>query len=423
MFKFEIEGGSELSGNIFVSGSKNAALTMLPAAILTDKKIKYYNLPNVQDITSMLAMFCDIGADVSIGNDGKSFVDIKFEKNIKTIGSYDYVSKMRASILIFGPMLARFGKAEVSLPGGCAIGVRPVDLHITALETLGAKIEIKNGYLVGSVPNGKLKGGTINFQKITVGGTENALMAACLATGTTIINNAAIEPEIVALGNMLNSMGAKISGLGTSVIKIEGVECLNGCEITVPSDRIQTYTYAIISAATGFGLKILNASIDDFIGTTKILEEVGIKIEEKNGKIETIKTKDQLCPISVITAPVPGFPTDCQAQLMALLTKVKGISVISEDIFENRMMHVPELNRMGANIKLHGNTATIHGVEKLSGAEVMATDLRASASLVIAGLMAKGKTTIKRIYHIERGYDFISAKLEACGAKIKKLKE
>ncbi len=424
MFKYIIEGGNELSGNIRIYGSKNTALTALPAAILTDEPVRFTNLPHVQDIVSMLAIFSEIGADISIDEykeDTTPALSLSFTGNIKNAIHYELVRKMRASILLMGPMLARFGSAEISLPGGCTIGARPVDLHIMAMEKLGAIITLEDGYIKATTKNGRLEGGIIDFPKTTVGGTENALMAASLAKGTTIIKNAAIEPEVVNLCDLLISMGADIKGVGTNELTIIGKDKLHGASYHVPSDRIQTFTYAIASAATGFGINITGGKIEDFLGTLDVLSRMGIEIKEENGIIKAIKSKPKLLPTNVTTAPIPGFPTDCQAQLMALMTTIEGKSTISEDIFENRMMHVPELIRMGANISLQGNTAEITGVPSLSGAQVMATDLRASASLVIAGLMAKGKTTINRVYHIDRGYDFLPAKLEACGAKIQKI--
>jgi len=426
MFKYIIEGGYNLSGNIRIYGSKNTSLTVLPVAILTDEPVNFTNLPHVQDVVLMLAMFADIGADISLNKyypDKTPSLSLCFKNNIKNIASYEFVSKMRASILLLGPMLARFGYTEISLPGGCAIGARPVDLHIMAMRQLGANVFIDNGYIKATAPKGGLVGGVIDFPKITVGGTENALMACVLAKGLTVIKNAAIEPEIVHLCNILLKMGAKIEGVGTNELRIMGVDKLHGANYHIPSDRIQTFTYAIISAATGFGIDVIGSTMDDFIGTLDILYNAGISIQEENSVIKVIKIEKNLKPINVTTAVIPGFPTDCQAQLMALMSVVKGDSYISEDIFENRMMHVPELNRMGANIDLRGSCAKVSGVENLSGAQVIATDLRASASLVIAGLMAKGVTEIHRVYHIDRGYDFLPAKLESCGAKISKVFE
>ena len=426
MFKYIIEGGNKLSGNVSIYGSKNTALTVIPAAILSDEPVIFSNLPHVQDVVSMASILSDLGASLELltaKTDETMRLSFKCNQNIKTQIHYDYVSKMRASILLMGPMLARFGFCEISLPGGCAIGVRPVNLHIMAMEKLGAEVTLHDGYLRAIAKSGKLIGNTIDFPIVTVGGTENAVMAACLAEGETVINNAAIEPEITNLCDMLSRMGADISGSGTRQIRIQGKKSLHGAEYRVPSDRIQTFTYAIASAATGFGIKLKGADIEDFLGTTDVLNAIGIDVKQVDkNTIDVIQTRE-LLPTTIVTAPIPGFPTDCQAQAMALLSCVKGKSVVIEEMFENRMMHVAELNRMGANITLKGNTAFVEGVESLSGASVMATDLRASASLVIAGLMAKGKTTINRVYHIDRGYDFLPAKLEACGAKISKIFE
>ncbi|QED23356.1 UDP-N-acetylglucosamine 1-carboxyvinyltransferase [Candidatus Deianiraea vastatrix] len=426
MFKYVIEGGNQLSGNVRIFGSKNTSLTVLPAAILTDEVLEFTNLPHVQDVVSMLAMFADVGATISLKNsteDASLALSLSFKGDIKNIAAYEFVSKMRASILLLGPMLSRFGYTEISLPGGCTIGSRPVDLHIMAMEKFGAEITLENGYIKARAPKGGLVGGRIEFPKITVGGTENALMAAVLAKGETIIENAAIEPEILYLCDILIKMGAKIDGVGTHTLKITGVAKLHGAKYCVPSDRIQTFTYSIISAATGFNVDIVGASMGDFLGTIKPLSDMGIEVFEKDGVIKTVKKGEKLTPVNVKTDVIPGFPTDCQAQLMALCAVTEGKSIISEDIFENRMMHVPELNRMGADIKIDGNTAYVNGVKSLFGTKVMATDLRASACLVIAGLVAKGTTEISRVYHIDRGYDFLPAKLEACGAKIRKITE
>ncbi len=426
MFKYVIEGGASLKGNIAISGSKNSALSILPVAILTDQAVNFTNLPHVHDISSMLSMFFDIGADISMlgasVENENSITKIQFCKQMKSIASYDFVKKMRASVLVLGPMLARLGHAAVSLPGGCAIGTRPVDLHIMAMERLGATITLENGYITATARNG-LHGNTIIFPKVTVGGTINAIMAAVLAKGGTKITNAATEPEIIATCEALVSMGAKITGYGSSEIEIQGVDILHGANIKIPIDRIQAFTYIIASAATGCGIEISGATMQDLIGTIDVLESAGIKLTQDKSIIKVSQMANKFLPIDVITAPTPGFPTDCQAQLMALLSTVNGTSNITEEIFENRMMHVSELVRMGADIKLEGHKAIINGVKFLSGAEVMATDLRASASLVIAGLMAHGKTIISRTYHIDRGYDFLPAKLEKCGAKILKVQE
>ena len=425
MFKYLIENSPKLHGNISISGSKNSSLPILAACLLTDEFIQLSNCPHVSDILLTLNMLNQIGVNVSFSQyeNGELLINLQSHQNVKTVCSYDFVKQMRASILMLGPMLAKFGEAEISLPGGCAIGVRPVDRHIKALEKMGAVIKIKNGYLNAHVSNGKLKGTDITFDDITVGGTENVLMAACLAEGETIIHNAAIEPEIIHLIDFLIAMGAKITGKGTHKITIQGVKSLNGIKYSIPTDRIQAYTYAIISAATGFGITLSNTSKNDFTGTENVLEQIGIGLEQIGDKLHIKQIKDDLYSANFTTAPMPGFPTDCQAQTMALLTVVNGVSIVSEGIFENRMMHVAELLRMGADIKLNGHTAIVTGIKNLNGAEVMATDLRASASLVIAGLIAKGKTTINRIYHIERGYDFLPTKLEICGAKIKKIRE
>ncbi len=419
MDKLKIEGGYPLDGTIKISGAKNAALPLITATILTKDTVTFENVPQLQDIESLVALMEDIGAKID-RNDATMVID---NGNINsTTAPYELVRKMRASILVLGPLLARYGSAKVSLPGGCAIGTRPVDLHIDALRQMGAEIELKDGYIHAEVPKGRLDAAQIIFAKKSVGATENLLMAACLADGTTTLSNAAQEPEITDLAECLIGMGAKISGLGTDTLEIVGVEKLSSTTHTVIPDRIETGTYAIAAAMTGGRVRLENTRLDLLDALTPVLQMAGVDItEEDNGDITVERKTNRLNAVDITTEPYPGFPTDLQAQLMAMLTIAEGAGMVKETIFENRFMHVPELARMGADITIHGSSALVRGVTHLKGAEVMATDLRASVSLILAGLVADGTTVINRIYHLDRGYEDLENKLGACGAKLERL--
>ncbi len=418
MDKLRICGGHRLNGEITVSGAKNAALKHMCAALLSSESLFLENSPtSLRDIRSQTELLKHLGCTVSC-NDRLMAINAG---NITSFEApYDIVRKMRASILVLGPLLARFGQARVSLPGGCAIGARAVDLHIKGLEQMGATIVLEEGYINATAPKGGLQGAVINFPKVSVGATENLMMAATLANGTTVLNNAAQEPEIVDLGECLIKMGANITGLGTSSITIEGVKSLGSATHTILPDRIETGTYMIAVAMTGGTLRLKNAQLDHLGALVEPLERMGVEITEDGTDIIVARNGAKLVGTDITTAPYPGFPTDLQAQFMAMLTLAEGTSTVRENIFENRFMHVPELCRMGANISVEGNTATVRGVEKLKGAEVMATDLRASVALVLAGLVAEGDTTVNRIYHLERGYENIAEKLGNCGADIQK---
>jgi UDP-N-acetylglucosamine 1-carboxyvinyltransferase len=416
--KIRIVGGQKLNGTIPVSGAKNAALKLMCAALLTDETLFLTNAPNaLRDIQSQTDLLEHLGCTVQ-REDGRMAISAK---NITSqTAPYDLVRKMRTSILVLGPLLARFGEASVSLPGGCAIGTRPVDMHIYALEALGAQITLENGYIHAKVPGGRLKGDKILFPKVSMGATENALMAATLAEGETIIANASREPEIVNLGECLIKMGAKIEGLGTPTITVQGTQKLGGAYHEILPDRIETGTYMIAVALTGGTVRLKNARADLLSSLIGPLQKAGVQIEQEDTDIIVSRNGTPLRGTDIMTEPFPGFPTDLQAQFMTMLTLCDGAGLVTETIFENRFMHVPELCRMGANITVHGNSAIIRGVPKLTGAEVMATDLRASVALVLAGLVAEGETTINRIYHLERGYENLVEKLSACGAQIKR---
>jgi UDP-N-acetylglucosamine 1-carboxyvinyltransferase len=425
MKKLFIKGGKKLQGTVSIAGAKNAALPLMVASILTEEKLTLLNMPHVADISTMANLLANLGIKIELdgankdgGNQGRVVIfDAKEISN--PVAPYDLVSKMRASILILGPLLARFGRAKVSLPGGCAIGTRPVDLHLKAMEKLGAKIELVNGYVEAYVDE-RLKGAEINFEKVSVGATQSTMMAASLAVGETILNNAACEPEIIDLAKCLNAMGAKIFGAGTSRIVIQGVEKLHGAEHKIIADRIEAGTYAIAAGITGGCLKLTGVEMWLFGGFKEELERAGIKLTQiSNNEIEVTRSSDEINSVSISTHPFPGFPTDMQAQFMSLMTLSNGVATIEETIFENRFMHVLELVRMGANIESHGNIAIVKGVKKLTGAEVMATDLRASVSMVLAALVAEGETIINRLYHLERGYERLAEKLISCGADIK----
>lgn len=427
MKKLLIRGGKKLSGNVQIAGAKNAALPLMVASILTEEKLTLTNVPHVSDISTMANLLMNLGINVQMdgfdkdfGNEGRALVfDAKEISN--PIAPYDLVRKMRASIFILGPLLARLGKAKVSLPGGCAIGTRPVDLHLKAMEKLGAKIELSGGYVDAHV-EGRLKGAEINFEKVSVGATENTLMAATLAEGETIINNSACEPEIIDLAKCLTAMGAKIQGAGTPRIIIQGVEKLHAARHKIIADRIEAGTYAVAAGITGGRIKLQGVEMWILGGFREELEKAGLALTQVSPtEVEVTRGGLVINPVSISTHPFPGFATDMQAQFMSLMAVADGASTIEETIFENRFMHVLELVRMGANIESHGNLAVVKGVKKLTGAEVMATDLRASVSLVLAGLVAEGETTINRLYHLERGYERLAEKLIACGADIKML--
>ncbi|MBI5128486.1 MAG: UDP-N-acetylglucosamine 1-carboxyvinyltransferase [Rhodopseudomonas palustris] len=427
MDRIRIVGGNKLHGTIPISGAKNAALPLMIAALLSDETLILDNVPRLADVALLQRILGNHGVDIMAA--GKRPGDHEYQgqtlhisaKNIiDTTAPYDLVSKMRASFWVIAPLLARMHEAKVSLPGGCAIGTRPVDLLIMALEKLGAEISIDAGYVVASAPGG-LKGATIEFPKVTVSGTHVALMAAALAKGTTIISNAACEPEITDVADCLNKMGAKITGAGTPRILIEGVAKLHGARHTVLPDRIETGTYAMAVAMTGGEVQLSGARPELLQSALDVLSQAGATITVNNDGIKVARNGAGISPVTVTTAPFPGFPTDLQAQLMALMTRAKGASHITETIFENRFMHVQELARFGAKISLDGETATIDGVSKLRGAPVMATDLRASVSLVIAALAAEGETMVNRIYHLDRGFERLEEKLSACGATIERI--
>ncbi len=412
-----VEGGNKLSGVFEVSGAKNAALPNMAATILTSEEIVIENIPNLLDVETMVKLLEHIG--VKVNKIKEKTYSFKLENPISFLAPYDLVNKMRASILILGPMLARFGYAEVALPGGCSIGTRPVDLHLKALEKMGAEIKIEHGFIKASAPKG-LKGTHIFFDKITVTGTENILMAAVLAKGQTVIENAALEPEVVDLAVMLKKMGADIEGEGTHRIVINGVESLKGSHHTVIPDRIEAGTFLIISALNDGNVIIRNYPRQYLEYVEEILKHIGIYIVDLGNNEILVKRDDVLRPVNVETREYPLFPTDLQAQFITLLCFANGVSEITENIFENRFMHIPELNRLGANIEIKGKTAIVRPVDKFSGAEIKATDLRASAAMVIAGLVAEGETKIHHIYHLDRGYEHIDEKLINIGAKIRR---
>lgn len=417
MEKLLIKGGASLKGEISCSGAKNAALPMIAATILSDEDVILKNLPYLQDITTMFELLGSMGADILL-NENMDFTIASNNLREKE-ARYELVKTMRASILVLGPLVAKYGEARIALPGGCAIGSRPVNYHLDALEQLGATITLKNGYIEASAK--KLIGSKIKFDGITVTGTENIMMAACLAEGTTTLTNVAKEPEIIDLAEFLNKMGAKISGAGSDEITIEGVKRLYGTEHSIPADRIEAGTYLVAAAVTNGEIKINGINPNRLIKVLDKLIETGAKVETSEDSISLIMNKDKPKPVDITTAPFPEFPTDMQAQFSVINALANGVSNIYETVFENRFMHVQELNRMGCNIQINGNQAIIEGVDSLYGAEVMATDLRASASLILAGLCAKGETKVDRIYHIDRGYERIEEKLNYLGANIIRL--
>ncbi len=422
MDRIRIIGGKTLHGKVKISGAKNAALPLMAASLLSEEGLTLTNLPHLADIMTMTNLLAQHGVKLTLTDTdgGALFFDASNIYNLKA--PYEVVRKMRASILVLGPLLARFGKAKVSLPGGCAIGTRPVDLHLSALEKMGAEIRIKEGYIIAFTNGKRLQGAEILFPKVTVGGTENILMAATLAEGRTVIKNAAREPEITDLAECLIQMGAKIQGIGTDTLIIDGIERLHTATHKVVADRIEAASYAIAAAITRGKIEIVDSPLELMAAVAHVLVDIGVSITETETGFIADATDSYLIGTDVMTEPYPGFPTDVQAQLTALLTTVSGASLITESIFENRFMHVPELARMGANINVHGvSSAIVRGVQHLSGAEVMATDLRASMCLILAGLAARGETIVNRVYHLDRGYEHLEEKLSACGAQIERL--
>jgi UDP-N-acetylglucosamine 1-carboxyvinyltransferase len=426
MDKIRIRGGKVLKGSLPISGAKNAALPLMAASLLTDQTLTLVNLPHLADITTLANLLNQHGVDMHVngqvpnGHTGR-VVDLRAAEITSTTAPYDLVRKMRASVLVLGPLVARCGQAKVSLPGGCAIGTRPVDLHIDGLAQLGAQIELKEGYVEARAPGG-LRGARILFPKVSVGATENLLMAATLAKGETVLANAAREPEVGDLANCLVAMGARIDGIGTDTLRIQGVDALHGAKHEVIPDRIETGTYAMAAAITGGDIELVGARLGDLTAMTTVLEKAGVTFTPTERGFRASRTDRELRGVDVMTEPFPGFPTDLQAQMMALMCAASGAAMITETIFENRFMHVPELARMGADITVHGASALIRGVPALTGAPVMATDLRASVSLVLAGLFARGDTVLNRVYHLDRGYERLEEKLAACGAEVERIK-
>jgi UDP-N-acetylglucosamine 1-carboxyvinyltransferase len=423
MDRIIIRGGKRLEGKIPISGAKNAALALLPCALLTDEPLTLRNLPRLADVDSFGHLLNQLGVSTTVeGARPEEFgrvMTLRASSIVSTTAPYDIVRKMRASILVLGPLVARTGEATVSLPGGCAIGTRPVDLHLKALEALGAELEITAGYVKAKAPAGGLRGGTISFPFVSVGATENALMAAVLAKGTTIIENAAREPEITDLAKCLIAMGAQIDGLRTDTLTVTGVPRLHGATYSVMADRIEAGSYACAAIITGGSLDLIGARKETMPSILSGLTDAGGIVEDIPNGIR-VGADGGIKPLSISTAPYPAFPTDMQAQFMAMLTLASGTSLLTETIFENRYMHVPELNRMGADIEVRGRAAVVRGVDKLTGAPVMATDLRASMSLVLAGLAAEGETQVGRVYHLDRGYERLEEKLQAVGADIER---
>ena len=427
MDKICIRGGKPLNGTIQIGGAKNAALPLMTASLLTEETLTLSNLPHLADITTLANLLVQLGVSLhmdSNGNGGHAgrVLSLTARDIASTVAPYDLVRKMRASVLVLGPLVARAGKARVSLPGGCAIGTRPVDLHLKGLQQLGATIELSEGYIEAVAPHG-LSGAEIVFPLVSVGATENLLMAATLARGETVLSNAAREPEVIDLAHCLVAMGAAIDGIGTDTLRIRGVPRLHGAEHAIIPDRIETGTFAMAAAITGGDVELVGARADLMTAALDALRGAGATIAATDKGIRVQRSNGPLVGTDVMTEPFPGFPTDLQAQMMALLTTAEGASMITETIFENRFMHVPELRRMGANINLHGGSAMVRGVRNLTGAPVMATDLRASVSLVLAGLVADGETVVNRVYHLDRGYERLEEKLAACGADIERVRE
>ena len=424
MDRIIIRGGRRLEGRLPISGAKNAALTLMPCALLTDEPLTLRNLPRLADIDGFGHLLNQLGASTKIeGTRPEDFgrvMTIRAGRLTSTEAPYDIVRKMRASILVLGPTLAREGQARVSLPGGCAIGNRPIDLHLRALEAIGAELETEAGYVTARAPNGRLTGGRYRFPVVSVGATENVVMAAATARGSSMIENAAREPEIVDLCRCLQAMGARIEGVGTDRLEIEGVDRLHGATYAVMPDRIEAGSYACAAAITGGDLLLVGADADAMRATLSALAQAGVTVEESRDGIR-VRGDGRLAPLELSTAPYPDFATDMQAQFMAMLCMADGVSTLEETIFENRYMHVPELGRMGADIQVRGRTAAVRGVDRLVGAPVMATDLRASMSLILAGLVAEGETQVSRVYHLDRGYERLEEKLQAVGADIERL--
>ncbi|WP_298430781.1 UDP-N-acetylglucosamine 1-carboxyvinyltransferase [uncultured Jannaschia sp.] len=417
-----VTGGGPLKGDIPIAGAKNACLTLMPATLLSDEPLTLTNAPRLSDIRTMSTLLESLGAEVSPLSDGLVLAMSSHALN-GARADYDIVRKMRASILVLGPLLARLGEAIVSLPGGCAIGARPVDLHLKALEALGAELDLRDGYVHAKAPSGGLRGGNVEFPFVSVGATENALMAATLARGTTRLKNAAQEPEIVDLADCLRAMGAQISGDGTDTIEIQGVDRMHGATHRVVTDRIELGTYMLAPLIAGGEVTCLGGRRDLLSAFCDKIEAAGGSVIESPEGLTVTRANGPIQAVDVETEPFPGFPTDLQAQMMALLCTAEGTSVLEEKIFENRFMHAPELIRMGAQIDVHGGTATVTGVERLRGAQVMATDLRASVSLILAGLAAEGETRVGRVYHLDRGYEHVVRKLSAVGAKIERVRD
>lgn len=417
-----VRGNGPLNGEIEIAGAKNACLTLMPATLLTDEPLTLTNAPRLSDIRTMTELLRSLGAEVADLQDGRVLA-LSSHALSSHRADYDIVRKMRASILVLGPMLARDGQAIVSLPGGCAIGARPVDLHLRALEAMGAELDLRDGYVHAKAPLGGLRGAVIEFPLVSVGATENALLAATLARGTTVLKNAAREPEIVDLARCLRRMGAQIEGEGTDTITIQGVDRLSGATHPVVTDRIELGTYMLAPAICGGEVTCLGGRIELVEAFCEKLDEAGISVTESERGLTVTRRNGRVNAVKVVTEPFPGFPTDLQAQMMALLCTAEGTSELEETIFENRFMHAPELARMGAQIEVHGGHARVTGVEKLRGAPVMATDLRASVSLILAGLAAEGETIVSRVYHLDRGYEKVVRKLRGVGADIERIKE
>lgn len=428
MDKIKITGGKCLEGKIYISGAKNAALPLICASLLTDETVTLTNMPMLSDIKAMNALLEQLGTKIDefddfADNHPSKTYSYRTKEATSLTAPYDYVRKMRASYYVLGPLLARYGKCELSLPGGCAIGARPMDIHLSSLEQMGASIEIKNGYIHAKV-NKRLKGAHIIFPMVSVGATCNVLMAATLAEGRTVLENAAKEPEIGDLANLLNAMGAKIEGIGTAVLTIDGVDKLHGAKHKVIPDRIEAGSYAVAAAITRGKIELVNALPSTLKRPMQVLRDMGVRVTENENSILVDAKGCTLVGKDIMTEPFPGFPTDLQAQFLALMLTAEGASMITETIFENRFMHVPELLRMGANINVHGHaSAIVRGVKKLSGAPVMATDLRASFALILAGLVAEGETIVNRVYHLDRGYEKLEEKLRGVGAQIERIKD
>jgi UDP-N-acetylglucosamine 1-carboxyvinyltransferase len=426
MDRIWIRGGQPLHGTLAIGGAKNAALPLMAAALLTDETLVLRNLPRLADIATMADLLSELGVEGTFrngtnGNSDQSLIELR-AANVRTVTApYDLVRKMRASVLVLGPLLARIGMARVSLPGGCAIGNRPVDLHLLGLRALGADIELKDGYIEARAQKG-LTGARIDLPVASVGATENIMLAASLARGTTELTNAAREPEIVDLGRCLAAMGATVEGAGSGIVRIVGAQTLHGTTHDIVPDRIEAGSYALAAAITGGAITMENASLGLLGAAESAMKSTGLSLEQAGDAIEVGSTTNRPRPVNVTTEPFPGFPTDMQAQMMALMTVADGAAMITETIFENRFMHVPELSRMGADITVHGGSAMVRGVARLRAAPVMATDLRASMSLVLAALAAEGESTINRVYHLDRGYERLVEKLQGCGAQIDRVK-